>query len=199
MADNKDDDNLKIITPEGRTAFVHVWEPHAFEAGKEGNYSLILVFPPDTDLSELKKACTRAAKKKFGDKAGAMFKSGKLKMPWRDGSDYADYGEPFVEGATFITIKSKTAPGVVDENAKPIMRQSDFYSGCLARASLLCWPFDSMGNQGVTLLLNNVQKTGDGEKTGGRMRAEDEFKPVPKKPGAKGAAADSFEDDDIPF
>lgn len=200
MATSKDNDDLKIFTPEGRVAFSHVWEPHSFEAGKQENYSLILVFEPGTDLTEMKKACIAAAKKKFGDKASAMFKNGKLKMPWRDGSEYSEYGDPFVEGATFVTLKSKNAPGIVDHNAKPILKQMDFYSGCLARASCLCWAFDQMGNQGVTLLLNNVQKVGDGERMSGRMNAEDEFKPVPKKgaPAGKGGAA-SFDDDDIPF
>lgn len=187
-------EGLKVITPEGRVAFPHVWEPHAFQAGQEPNYSLILVFPEGVDLTELKKACGKAAVAKFGDKAKAMMKSGQLRMPWRDGSEYAEYGDPFVAGATFVTAKTKQAPGVVDERAKPIMKQMDFYAGCMGRASVYAHAYDTMGNKGVTLLLNNVQKTGDGERMSGRQRAEDEFTPVK---GAKGkAAADTAEDDD---
>lgn len=196
MATNTtENEDLKIITPEGRVAFPHVWDPYSFEAGKAENYSLILVFPEDTDLTELKRACANAAKKKFGEKVRAMAKSGKLRMPWRDGSDYEEYGEPFVAGATFITAKTNQAPGVVDERAKPIMKQMDFYAGCMARISALCYAYDQMGNQGVTLLLNNVQKTGDGERMSGRMRAEDEFTAVK---GAK-TSSDALDDDDVPF
>lgn len=195
----KDTEDLKVITPIGIAAFPHIFEPHSFETGREPQYSMLLVFPEGTDLTELKKACHRAAVKKFGDKekVKSMLARGKLHMPWRDGADYGEkFGEPFVEGSTFITLKSKNAPGVVNEHAKPMMNAMDFYSGCEARASCLCWAYDSMGNQGVTLLLNNVQKTGEGTRLSGRMRAEDEFEPV-KKSGSK-ASKDDLDDDD-PF
>jgi hypothetical protein len=214
----KSADDLKVISPVGRAAFVHVFEPHAFEAGKEPNYSLILAFPEETDLDELKKTCTKAAVAKFPppdkvkDKVRAAIKGGdydevfellKLRAPWRDGADYADYGEPFVAGSTFITIKTKQAPGVVDERAKPIMNQMDFYAGCQARASFLCWAYDSMGNKGVTLLLNNVQKCGDGERLSGRQSAEQEFEPIKGAKGkggsSKGNETADDDDDDIPF
>lgn len=200
MATNpKDNEDLKVISPIGTAAFPHLFEPHAFEAGKEPNYSLILVFPEGTDLKDLKAACGRAAIKKFGDKekVKAMIAKGQLRMPWRDGADYAEYGEPFVAGSTFITIKSKQAPGVVGPNAKPIMNGMDFYAGCMARASFLCWGYDSMGNKGVTLLLNNVQKVGEGNKLSGRQRAEDEFEAV--KGSTSAAATADLADDDIPF
>ena len=198
MATNpKDNEDLKVISPIGTAAFPHLFTPHSFEAGKEPNFSLILVFPEGTDLSELKKTCLRAAIKKFGDKAKvkALVDRGQLRWPWRDGADYADYGEPFVAGSTFITIKSNQAPGVVNERAKPIMNEMDFYAGCQARASFLCWGYDSMGNKGVTLLLNNVQKTGEGTRLSGRQSAENEFQPVA---GAKGGSA-LGDDDDLAF
>ena len=198
------DDGLKTITPEGIVCFPHVWEPHSFEAGKEPNYSLILVFDEDVDLMDLKKICGRAAMRKFSGQFGEegvkkMVKSGKIMMPWRDGAEYSSYGEPFEEGKTFITVKSKQAPGIVDERAKPILKQMDFYPGCIARASVYAHAFDTMGNKGVTLLLNNVQKTGDGERLSGRQRAEDEFEPVAKKGGGKDKGGFDDMDDDIPF
>lgn len=200
----KDNEDLKVISPEGTAAFPHLFTPHSFEAGKDPNFSLILVFPEGTDLTEIKQTCARAAVKKFGDrdKVKAMLSKGQLRMPWRDGSEYSDYGDPFLPGSTFITIKSNQAPGVVNEYAKPIMNEMDFYAGCKARASFLCWGYDSMGNKGVTLLLNNVQKMSDGTRLSGRSRAEDEFEPVKKAPGggSKGNTDAAFaDDDDIPF
>ena len=194
--------DLKIITPVGIACFVHVFEPHAFEGG-ESNFSLILCFPEGTDLTELKETCKKGALRKFGDMEvlKRMSKAGKLRMPWRDGSEYADYGDPFVPGATFITLKSRKSPGIVGPNAKPLMDQADFYGGCKARASCVVWPYDSMGNQGCSLLLNNVQKTADGTKLSGIANAEDEFDAVvPVKTAAgKTASLGSFEDDDVPF
>jgi len=207
-----------IMTPSGTVCFPHVWEPHSFKEGQEKQFKLILVFDADTDISELKKACQQAALAKFG-KADLqkLMKQNKFTWPWRDGDEYSEYGEPFVEGATFINFKSKNAPGIVDEWARPIENQMDFYAGCKARVSALPWPYDSMGNQGCTFLLNNIQKTDDGTKlAGGRMSAENEFEAVKKgtppkssgfsstkdggKPTGKGKAS-SFDDmdDDIPF
>ena len=198
---NKDTEDLKVISPEGIACFPHLFTPHSFEAGKDPNYSLILVFPEGTDISAIKRACGIAAVRKFGDKAKvkAMLDRGQLRMPWRDGSEYSDYGEPFVPGSTFITIKSNQAPGVVNEYAKPIMNEMDFYAGCRARASFLCWGYDSMGNKGVTLLLNNVQKTGDGTRLSGRMKAEDEFEAVKKSGAADKGKGEFDDDDDVPF
>lgn len=192
MATSTENELQKAMTPIGRACFVHVWEPHSFEAGKEGQYSLILVFDKDTDLKDLKRAAAAAAKAKWGDKANGMIKSGQLKSPFRNAADYEKYGDPFVEGSTFVTLKSKQAPGIVGPNAKQILNQMDFYAGCNARASVYAFAFDTMGNKGITFLLNNVQKTGDNTKLSGRMNAEDEFQPV-------AGASNSDDDDDSPF
>ncbi len=115
-------------------------------------------------------------------------------MPFRDATDYEDYGDPFTKagysGGKFITASSRMAPGVVDERAKPIMNQMDFYAGAMARISVYAHPYDSMGNTGVTFLLNNVQKAGDGKRIDGRKAATEEFEPL-----AKGKAAKGKEDD----
>lgn len=181
--DQEKDDSLNLITPIGVACFVHVWEPHAFadESGnkKDPNYGLILVFDKGEALKEMKKACGRALIKKFGEaKAKAMAKTAKL--PFRMASEYAEYGAPFdaedAEERIMVSFKSRSAPGVVNARAKAIMNQPDFYAGCLARVSCYAHAFDSMGNKGVTFLLNNVQKMGEGEKlAGSRRSAEDDF------------------------
>lgn len=193
----KKDNPLNLITPVGIATFCHVWEPHAFadESGnkKDPNFGLILVFSADTDLSAMKKACGLALIGKFGEaKAKAMRSS--FKLPFRNAAEYEQYGEPFDadDGAIMVNFKTKSAPGVVDARAKPIMSQMDFYPGCKARVSCYAHAFDSMGNKGVTFLLNNVQKMGDGQKlAGARVSAEEEF-------GGKKSAKGGDEDfDDI--
>lgn len=183
----------RLTTPVGIACFAHVFEPHAIEAGKDKKYSIVLVFDKATvpQLKELKLACVAAAESKFGPNAREMIKKGKLRMPWRPGSDYEEYGAPFdEEGSVFISIQSNTAPGVVDRRAKPLMSQDQFYSGCKARATYAAWPYDSNGNKGVTLLLNNVQKAADGDRLSGKPSAEDDFDEVE-------GADDDLADDDI--
>lgn len=194
--EEKKDDGLTIITPTGIACFVHVWEPHAFTDNKgnkgEPNYGLILVFDKKTDFSEMRKTCGRALVKKWGDKAKAM--KSQFRLPFRDASDYTEYGEPFDrdDGSTMIIFKSKSAPGVVDARAKPIMNQMDFYAGAMARVSCYAHAYNSMGNKGVTFLLNNVQKMADGERlAGARQNAEDEFGPI-SEGGEEGDLDDIF-------
>lgn len=194
QTDSKDKESLTVISPSGIVCFPHVWEPFAFKAPdgkqKEPAYRLLLVFDSDTDLKEMRQTAGRALIKKWGkEEAAKLLKKNKLNLPFRDAEEYEQYGEPFVEGSTFISVSSTNPPGVVDARAKPIMKQQDFYAGCLARVSVYAHAYDSLGNMGVTFLLNNIQKTGDGEKISGRMDAADEFGAV------EGADSSSSNDD----
>jgi len=189
MAEKKDKP-VSLITPTGIATFSYVWEPHAFEEGGGKSYSLILVYSKKKVMKDklwiaLRSAVGKAAITKFGDKqAKALLSKGKLVLPWRDAEDYEKYGEPFVEGN--IMLKASTnakegalPPGVVGPNAKRMMKQSDFYSGCLARMEVGTWAYDNSGNKGVKLFLNNVQKLEDGERLSGfRSDPEDVFDAV---------------------
>lgn len=205
----KKDDNEKktVITPIGTAAFLHVWEPFAFAAQpddkpKEPNYSLILVFDMkqvERDPAQsaawkaLRGGVTAAAYAKFGEQGVKdLLKRNKFSLPWRDGPEYEQYGPPFEDGTKFISVKSRNPPGVVDARSRPILNQEDAYPGMLARVSCFPWAFDSMGNKGVTLLLNNVQKAGEGERlAGGRVSAEAEFEPLEE------GGDDNFDGEDL--
>lgn len=200
--EEKQDDGLTFISPVGTATFVHVWEPFAFKQKKgeresEANYSLLLVFKDSAQLKEARKACGRALVKKFGDAvAREGMKKGRFQLPFRKASEYSEYGAPFddddADDWVMVGFKTKSPPGIVNERAKPMMKQQDFYAGCLARVSAYAHAFDTNGNKGVTFLLNNVQKTGDGEKlAGARKDAEDEFDAVE---GAAGGDDDDLED-----
>jgi hypothetical protein len=87
----------------------------------------------------------------------------------------------------FLNANSKSAPGVVDKALNEIIDKEEFYSGCWGRASINFFPYDSNGNRGIGVGLNNVQKLKDGDRLGGsRASAEDDFD-------------DDFEDDDEDF
>lgn len=186
MADKKERKSLQ--SPIGTATFVHLFEPHKFkakpgQADKEPSFSVLLVFDDATargpEMKALKKACVDVAVEKFGADALEKIKRNKIRVPWRDADDYAEYGEPFTdEGAVMINFKSTTAPGVVDRRARDIMNQKDVYAGCKMRVSFGIWPYDTDGSKGITLLLNNAQKTGEGKKLAGRADASEEFDTV---------------------
>lgn len=197
----------RLTTATGIACFEHVWEPHAMEEGKDKKYSIVLCWTPESvkttenpkgdmklALKELKAKCIAAATEKFTDKVWrGLHEKGKFRFPWRDGDEYEQYDEPFTKpNAIFAQFQSNSPPGVVDRRAKPITDRSELYSGCLVRVTYACWAYDSNGNKGVTLLLNNVQKVKDGTRLSGKPSAEDDFE------GIEGDDDDDgTEDDDL--
>lgn len=191
-----------LQSPVGIATFVHLLKPFKFEAKpgqaqRDPQYSVMLVFDKDTvkspEMKALKLACIEAAEAKFGADAREKIKKGKIQMPWRDADDYAEYGEPFTTpGSVMVNFKSNTPPGIVDKRAKPIMNERDVYPGCKMRVSFGVWPYDTNGNKGVTLLLNNAQKAGEGTRLAGRADAEDEFDSIDGDDGD-----DDDDDDDV--
>lgn len=183
----------RLYSAIGVACFVFLFKPQQPGEGskqKEPKYKIILVWDEDAQATEdykaMKRACVEAAEAKFGKDARDKIKKGKIKMPWRDASDYGDegYGFPFDQsGWKFANFSSNTQPGVVDRKAKPILKESEVYSGMKARCTYAVWAYDKEGNKGVTLLLNNVQKIEDGERLAGRPDAEDDFEPVDGEDG----------------
>ena len=133
-----------------------------------------------------------------------MLRRKQLRAPFRDGAEKATVG--FGPGKTFINVSSKRQPGVVDRFAGPdgkprvITDPDEIYSGCRVRASLLPFAYDTQGNKGVSFLLGNVQKLGEGPRLDGRLRAEDEFDALEEEPTDLDPGFDSdgelVEDDD---
>ncbi len=92
---------------------------------------------------------------------------------------------------TFVSAKSKSKPGIVDSDRETIIDQSEFYSGCFARATVSAYAYDYMGNKGVSFNLLNVQKLDDGEPFSARSRPEDDF--------ADASVGAEVAEDEIPF
>ncbi len=160
----------RVITPEFRASYANVWEPAQTPSG-DMKYSISMIFPKGTDLTEIKKAIRQCIVEKHGEDEKKWPKG--LKNPLRDGDTDRDGKE--YENALFLNAGSKNQPGIVDSSAKPITDRSEFYSGCYARASVSFFYFDKAGNRGVGCGLNNLMKVKDGERLDGRRAAEDEF------------------------
>jgi hypothetical protein len=171
----------KVMTPAFRVSYPSVFKPTAFE-GQEPKFSVVMLFPKETDLSALKAAAKAAVEEKWPD---VNKRPKDLRNPFRDGDsekgDVAGY-----EGMIFVTAKSKTKPGLVDQNVMPIIEEGLFYAGCWARASVVAYAYDKAGNRGVSFSLQNLQKMRDDDAFSGRAKPEDEFAPVE---GAKAPAA----------
>lgn len=196
-------------SPVGIARYANIFTPRA-RKGKDGKpdgdpkFSILLVFDRKADLDELEAEIERVAVEKFGAKAASLLANGRLRSPLRDAEEYIDEeasdeeNYPFnLPGARMVRFASKDQPGVVDEDAEPIMEKSEFYDGCKARVSYRAFPYDNNGNKGVSLALVNVQKVDEGRRLSGNVSAEDEFKSESKKPTAKKARKPADDVDDL--
>lgn len=159
----------KVVTPEFRVSFPAIFEPKSFE-GQEAKYSTVMLFPKKTDLTSLKLAVKNAAEEKWGPRE--KWPKG-LRMPFRDGDEKAD--REGYEGMIFVSATSKLQPGLVGADLQPILNPRDFYAGCYARAEIIAFAYDKVGNRGVSFSLQNIQKLRDGASFSGRKDASEVF------------------------
>ena len=173
----------KIITPIATLSYPYLFSPVKNEQGDE-YYSCALVFDESADIQPLMAAAIEAGAGKFGPKFTEGVKAGKFSMPFR--TDVEEKGYP--AGSTFINVRSKYKPGVVDRFAgpdgKPMKIDGDeaakVYAGALVRASLRAFAYDKAGKRGVSFGLLNIQKLGEGPRLDGRMAASEEFEATEK-------------------
>lgn len=178
----------KVITGKVRFSYVNIFRSRSFREGQDAKYSICLLIPK-TDkksVSEIKRAIDAAIEEGIASKWGGK-KPKNLKLPLRDGDDERADEAPEYEGMFFLNANSDTKPGIVDKDRNEILDPDEVYSGCWGRASINFYPFDSNGNRGIGVGLNNIQKLKDGERLGAaRASAEDDF-------------GDGFEDEEEDF
>lgn len=163
----------KVITGKVRMSYANVWEPQSVN-GSEPKYSVSLIIPKgDKKTLEKVKKAIEVAKKEGVSKLGGKIPAN-LKTPLRDGDVDRPDDEAYAN-SYFINANSKIKPGIVDRNVEPILDQSEFYSGCYGRASIVFYAYNANGNKGIACGLQNLQKLEDGEPLGGRSSAEDDF------------------------
>lgn len=167
----------KVITGKVRLSYVHLFEPYSGADGQEPKFSVALLIPK-SDKATIKKlrAAQQAALEAGKDKRFG----GKIPKNWsdtiHDGDEEADLEKnPEYEGHWYLSVSSKTRPGIVDRDVQPILDSTEVYSGCYARVSLNAFPYSVSGKKGVSFGLNHVQKLADGDFLGGRSKAEDDF------------------------
>jgi hypothetical protein len=164
---------MKVITGKVRFSYANVFEPKSVN-GSTPKYSVSLIIPKSDKktLTKINRAI-ETVKKEGAHKWGGKMPVN-LRMPLRDGDvDRAD-DEAYAK-SYFINVSSNTRPGIVDENLNTIMDQSEFYSGCYGRASIVFFAYNTNSSRGVSAALQNLQKLEDGEPLGGKSRPEDDF------------------------
>jgi hypothetical protein len=184
---------LTVLTPQATAAYAFVWQARpSLNVGGEPQFSITLLFDKkkvafkadaqgnflsgNKEFHEMKRVAMNAAKKKFGERLPPN-----LASPFHDG-DVNKADDPTFAGKIYINAKSRVKPGIIDNMMQPITSEFDFYSGCMCRATLYAFGYDMGGNKGVSFLLNNLQKLGDGERISGRKRAEEDFDAVELEP-----------------
>ena len=165
--------STKVITGKVRFSYVNIFKSRAFQAGQDAKFSICLLIPKEdkATIKKIKAAIEEAIQEGISAKWGGK-KPANLKLPLRDGADEA---EEYV-GMYFLNANSNQKPGIVDKDLNEILDPDEVYSGCWGRASLNFYAFNSNGNKGVGVGLNNIQKLKDDERLGGaRASAEDDF------------------------
>ena len=120
----------KVIVP-CRFSYLHCWEPDAINGG-EPKYSVSAIIPKsDTKTIEQIKAAIEQAKKDSVSKWGGKIPAN-LKLPLRDGNIDRPEDEAYA-GRYFFNANSRQAPEIVDAQVKPVLNQSEVYSGGYGR------------------------------------------------------------------
>ncbi len=166
--------NRTILTPPFRAAFPKLFQPEQrVQSDPKKYYGVEAIFPPDADLSTLKKLASDVAKEHWGDNVPK-----KLISPFKNGNEYNEDREsprPELTDCVFMRLNTTTKPDVVDIKRQAITDESEIYPGCWMRASIYCHPHDNRTDKtranGITFLLNNVQKLKDDEPWGAQRKS----------------------------
>lgn len=174
---SKEVNSTKVVTGKVRFSYVNIFKARSFQQGQDEKYSICLLIDKKdkATLNKIKAAIEAAKKQGVADKWGGKVPAN-LKLPLRDGdAERADEAEEYT-GMFFLNANSNQKPGIVDADLNEILDPTEVYSGCYGRASINFFPFNSNGNKGIAVGLNNVQKLADGEPLGAsRASAEDDF------------------------
>lgn len=177
----------RIRTGLVRFSFPYLFEPRPNEDGTS-KYELCILIPNDDKdtLKLIDKAIEAATARGVAEKWGGK-KPKKLQLPLRDGDEKEDM-EGF-ENCMFLNTKTKLKPNIIDKTGTTIIDPEEIYAGCYGSVALSFYPYNTSGNNGVGVCLDNVIKLKDGERLGGgKPSAESDFGDIDTS---------EYEDDDL--
>lgn len=169
-------DGKTVVFGPCRLSYTHLFSKYSPDNDPDNGKYMTNVLIPKEEKETVKalNAAIEAAKK-----AGIVSKwdgkePKKLDLPLRDGDTDKEDDEIYADHY-FVNAKCVSRPGVVDKHKSPITDEDDVYSGMWAIVSVTFFPYNVSGNKGVACGLNNVMKTKDDERLGGRTSAENDF------------------------
>lgn len=207
----KQGQDVKIKTPLFRVSFPQLWESKRYKEGAL-KWSVTMLFPENTDLTPLKRACKEAIVNRWGaekakwpanlaliDLKTYLSVSGKDGWPFRPGGckSYDGYADTVFAKATSNDDGEHQPPVVVYPDLTPMTEPRNLYAGCWAEAIVLAHAFDDGdGNRGISLLVQSVHKVRDDEPFGGgRGNPQEDYDAI----GAVQPDILTEFDEDIPF
>lgn len=165
----------RIIIP-CRLAYVNCWKPKSSYGGPEKYSAALVISKEDADtidkVKSLIEKITTESLPTFGGKIPSN-----MRLPLHDG-DCDNPDNPIFKNSYYINAKSTEAPQIVNNNCETITNQTEVYSGCYANVSVVFHLYNFSGVKGISAWLGNIQKVKDGEYTGGRITAAQEFKAI---------------------
>lgn len=179
--------SIVIKTPEFRASYPKVFKSELNKLNNSNEFSVIALFAPGANLSELQAAATQACEEKWGKDQSKWPKN--LKNPFRDQKEKGkDIEGKFVlpdghtAGAKFLTIKTKDSngnkPEVYDMDGKRTFDESKIYAGVWCKVVCTVKAYEKAGNCGVNFYLVGIQKVKDDTPLAGKVSPESFFTPV---------------------
>ncbi len=171
----------KLIIGPGRLSFPAIFQPQREDMG--GKYAVTILLPPEYDIKPIVDALSQAATEKWGpDKIKWPKNMHGPKQVVRDAADKAHLSG-YADGWKFISLKSKTQPGVVNGALEKVPDEKEAYAGRWIRVTARAYAYDNV-LKGVGLGLQNVQLLKHDSPFGGGGRAEDDFDSYAEELGA---------------
>lgn len=200
----------RLVLPPALGSYAFIWKPRDppanSRAGAKPKYSISLIWPKaeKEKLRELNNAIIDVARARFGlDTDGKpvdvtdLLKRGKLHNPLRDG-DVDRPEDKVYRGSYFATASSERAPGIVNRQNKRVFgeqSEEEAYSGCTYRVKVALFAYDTQGNKGVALGLDNMQVVAKGPRLDGRKPPEEDFAEYAEQGEAGGGSRAAGNDD----
>lgn len=154
----------RFLLPVARIAFPELAKPSSFNEGAL-EYGVTLLWPSDTDLSDLKNRIRGVLVARWPSLSPAQ--KAALGFPLKDGNLKAEWGG--FEGSVYAKAKTKLPPSLFGRRLDPATGKLEtllpqvFYAGCYVKAYVSLYAYDQKGNKGVRLTLSALQFWDDGE------------------------------------
>ena len=171
-----------ITVGECRLSYVHVFEPYTSMPGQEPKYSAVLLIPKSNTAAkaQIDEAIAAAVQQAVAGKWNGAAPAN-VQTTLHDGDGVKSSGEPYgaeCKGHWVLNAGADKThqPQVVGPDRKPIIDQTQVYSGCYGWVNINFYSYNFNGRKGIGCGLNAIMKTRDGQPLGGeRVSVEEAF------------------------